>query len=158
MKLEATKVFQRNWGAVHKKCNMCDGKGYIDNTSCSHCGGGYSNILKNADKIGSGRQYKYIINTGSSRSSKTYSLIDCFDLYARNNKNKRLTAWRNTKVDCKKTVLNDMLKHHKGTSRYQNKYKFNKTESIFFYNTGSTVEIHGTDDEETVHGLTQEAA
>ena len=28
-------------------------------------------------------KYKYIILEGSSRSSKTYSLIDCLDLYAR---------------------------------------------------------------------------
>lgn len=104
------------------------------------------------------RKYKYIINTGSSRSSKTYSLIDCFDKYARENKDKRLTAWRDTKTDCKKTVLNDTLKHHKKTERYQNGYFFNKTESVFHYQNNSTVEIHGTDDEETVHGLTQDAA
>lgn len=111
----------------------------------------------NWNAIHSGK-YKYIINTGSSRSSKTYSLIDCYDLYARSNSNKRLTVWRDTKTDCKKTVLVDMLKHHKGTKRYQAGYRFNKTESIFHYNTDSTVEIHGTDDEETVHGLTQDAA
>ena len=104
------------------------------------------------------RKYKYIINTGSSRSSKTYSLIDCFDRYARDNSNKRLTVWRDTKTDCKKTVLVDMLKHHKSTDRYQNGYFFNRTESIFYYSNNSTVEIHGTDDEETVHGLTQDAA
>ena len=112
---------------------------------------------KNWNAINSGK-YKYIINTGSSRSSKTYSLIDCYDLYARANSNKRLTVWRDTKTDCKKTVLVDTLKHHKQTDRYQNGYRFNKTESILHYNTDSTVEIHGTDDEETVHGLTQDAA
>ena len=112
---------------------------------------------KNWNAINSGK-YKYIINTGSSRSSKTYSLIDCYDLYARANSNKRLTVWRDTKTDCKKTVLVDTLKHHKQTNRYQNGYRFNKTESILHYNTDSTVEIHGTDDEETVHGLTQDAA
>lgn len=112
---------------------------------------------KNWNAIHSGK-YKYIINTGSSRSSKTYSLIDCYDLYARANSNKRLTVWRDTKTDCKKTVLVDTLKHHKSTKRYQVGYRFNKTESIFHYNTDSTVEIHGTDDEETVHGLTQDAA
>ncbi|MEE4248510.1 MAG: phage terminase large subunit, partial [Kangiellaceae bacterium] len=101
---------------------------------------------------------KYIINTGASRSSKTVSLIDLYDVYARQNPNKRMTVWRDTKIDCKKTVLVDALKRHKNTKRYQNGYKFNKTESIFDYSNGSTVEIHGTDDEETVHGLTQDAA
>lgn len=104
------------------------------------------------------RKYKYIIHTGSSRSSKTYSLIDAADKYSRIYENKRGTIWRDTKIDCKRTVLNDALKHHKKTGRYQNGYFFNKTESIFHYYNQSTTEIHGTDDEETVHGLTQDWA
>lgn len=104
------------------------------------------------------RRYKYIRLPGSSRSSKTFSCIDVFDLYGRANKNKRLTVWRDTKTDCKKTVLNDVLKHLKQSNRYKLGQEFNKTESIFTYNNGSTFEIHGTDDEETVHGLTQDAA
>lgn len=131
--LENTIVFFRNWEALHAK-----------------------------NKDGS-RKYKYIINKGSSRSSKTFSLIDVFDIYARQNANNRLTIWRDTKTDCKKTVLSDMLKHHKRTGRYKKGYTFNKTDSIFHYdhNNGlgtTTVEIHGTDDEETVHGLTQDVA
>lgn len=128
MQIDATIVFEQNWNAIHA-----------------------------LDEQGN-RKYKYIINEGSSRSSKTYSLIDCYDLYARANSNKRLTVWRDTKTDCKKTVLFDILKHHKKTSRYKKGYEFNKTESIFQYSNDSTVEIHGTDDEETVHGLTQDAA
>lgn len=123
-----TPVFVANWVAIHKK------------------------------KEDGTRKYKYIINTGSSRSSKTYSLIDIADRYSRDYSNKRGTIWRDTKTDCKKTVLNDALKHHKNTSRYQRGYIFNKTESIFNYENQSTVEIHGTDDEETVHGLTQDWA
>ena len=126
--MKATIIFQKNWDAIHAK-----------------------------NDEGS-RKYRYIINEGSSRSSKTISLMDCYDLYARANKNKRLTVWRDTKTDCKKTVLADMLKHQKRTSRYMVGYNFNKTESIFHYETDSTVEIHGTDDEETVHGLEQDAA
>ena len=104
------------------------------------------------------RKYKYIIDEGSSRSSKTYSMIDCYDKYAQENDDKRLTVWRDTKTDCKKTVLNDALKHFKITGRYKKGWEFNKTESILSYTNGSTFEIHGTDDEETVHGLTQDAA
>ncbi len=131
MNLDATVVFEKNWNAIH---------------------------ATNPDGT---RKYRYIINTGSSRSSKTFSIIDVYDIYARSNSFKRLTAWRDTKTDCKKTVLADMLKHHKKTGRYKNGYIFNKTESIFLYGdeeSGSTVEIHGTDDEETVHGLDQSAA
>lgn len=126
--MKATIVFEKNWNAIN-----------------------------DVDENGQ-RKYRYIINEGSSRSSKTVSLIDCFDIYARSNNNKRLTVWRDTKTDCKKTVLNDAIKHFKKTNRYKVNQGFNKTESIFTYISGSTFEIHGTDDEETVHGLTQDAA
>ena len=85
-------------------------------------------------------------------------MIDVYDLIAREEENKRLTVWRDTKTDCKKTVLNDALKRLKVTGRYEIGQKFNKTESIFTYDNSSTFEIHGTDDEETVHGLTQDYA
>jgi phage terminase large subunit len=126
--IQATIVFEKNWNAINER---------------------------NDD--GSNR-YRYIINRGSSRSSKTFSLIDCHDIYARSYKNKRITIWRDTKTDCKKTVLADMIKRFRMTDRYQVGNVFNKTESIFTYKNGSTVEIHGTDDEETVHGLTQDCA
>jgi PBSX family phage terminase large subunit len=128
MKLKSTIVFQKNWAAMH---------------------------ARNED---GSRKYRYLINKGSSRSSKTVSLIDCYDLYARANDSKRLTVWRDTKTDCKKTVLNDALKRLKSTERYLVGQEFNKTESIFTYDTESTFEIHGTDDEETVHGLSQAVA
>jgi PBSX family phage terminase large subunit len=112
---------------------------------------------KNWEAILSGK-YRYIVNRGSSRSSKTVSLIQVYDLYARSQSNKRCTIWRDTKTDCKKTVLNDMLKCLKREGLYKVGQEFNKTESIFTYSTDSTVEIHGTDDEETVHGLTQDMA
>lgn len=128
MTIKNTIVFQKNWEAI----NAVDENGK--------------------------RKYRYIINEGSSRSSKTYSLIDCYDLYCRQHKDKRLTAWRDTKTDARKTILNDTLKRLKSTGRYKLDQGFNKTESIFQYNTDSTFEIHGTDDEETVHGLTQDAS
>jgi hypothetical protein len=126
--LQCTIVFERNWEAIN---------------------------ARNPDGT---RKYRYIINKGSSRSSKTISLIDLFDLYARVHEGKRLTVWRDTKTDCKKTVLNDALKRFKSTGRYMVGQNFNKTESVFTYDTDSTFEIHGTDDEETVHGLTQDVA
>lgn len=139
--LEATIVFEKNWDAIHELAYNEDGSPVIDFETGQHT-----------------HKYKYIINEGSSRSSKTYSLIDCIDLYARESDAKRLTVWRDTKTDCKKTVLSDTLKHLKRTGRYKVEQDFNKTESIFTYDTGTTFEIHGTDDEETVHGLTQDAA
>lgn len=104
------------------------------------------------------RRYKYIVNEGSSRSSKTYSLIDCYDFYARSYANKRMTIWRDTKKDCKDTVLNDFEKRMKSTGRYEADSKFKKTTSTFEYDNGAKVEICGTDDSEKVHGMTQDVA
>lgn len=151
--MKATIVFKRNWDAIHKECDECNGTGLVADISCGWCGDGSSKLKK-----GSGKHYRHIVNRGSSRSSKTHSLIQLYDLYARTYYMKRCTVWRDTKTDCKKTVLNDMMKYLKTTGLYKLSQDFNKTESIFSYDTESTVEIHGTDDEETVHGLTQDLA
>lgn len=126
--INATPVFQKNWDAIHSK---------------------------NPDGT---RKYRYIINEGSSRSSKTFSMIDVYDLYARSNFNKRLTVWRDTRTDCIKTVLNDTIRHLGADRRWLNGHKFSETKSILTYGTQSTFEIHGTDDENTVMGLNQHVA
>lgn len=187
MDLNCTIVFEKNYDAIHTKCFFVkkkDDKGtfeiYVENENdeleykqdykfneADYKFEEYPNISYLTDVNEKApeelqhllyNRYRYILNRGSSRSSKTYSIIDCFDIYARKSKNKRLTVWRDTKTDCVKTVLSDMLKHHKQTSRFKVGYNFNSTKSIFYYNHDTTVEIHGTDDDETVHGLTQDLA
>lgn len=127
--LKLTPVFEWNWDAIHA-----------------------------IDPDTGQRKYRYIVNTGSSRSSKTTTLIDIADIYARKNKNKRITVWRKTKANCKQTVGDDMIKHHQATGRYENRYTHNKTESKFIYDNGSTIEITGTDNSLKVHGLNQSVA
>jgi PBSX family phage terminase large subunit len=142
--LEGTIVFDQNWDAINATCETCQGDD--DLSECAHC-------------LGSGKQYRYIINRGSSRSSKTVSIIDCFDLYARGNSNKRMTVWRDTKRICVDTVLKDAIKHFKQTGRWKINQGFNKTDKTIAYSeTDSTIEFYGADDEETVHGLGQDVA
>lgn len=62
MNFQATIVYQKNWDAIN---------------------------AKNED---GSRKYRYILNIGSSRSSKTVSLIDIYDTYARSQLNKRMTV------------------------------------------------------------------
>ena len=126
--MKATIVFQKIWDAIH------------------------------ATNEDGSRKYKYILLPETSRSSKTYSCIDIYHTYCRAYENKRCTVWRDTKTDCKKTVLFDTTRHLRLTGRWGELSNFNKTESILEYSTSSTFEIHGTDDEDTVHGLTQDAA
>ncbi|MFL1896810.1 phage terminase large subunit [Aquimarina sp. 2-A2] len=103
------------------------------------------------------RKYKYIINTGSSRSSKTWSLIECMHRLCEANEGWRVTAWRETKKSCKDTVWKDFQKVLRISDRLDVRRR-NKTESYYAYDNNSTFEIHGTDDEESVHGLTQNVA
>jgi len=186
MEFDATIVYEKNWDAINLKSYFVKKKddGHFDffklnNQTAEleyhstkkvdvskydfHEYPGFSYLcdkreLKEFEEEIYYNRYKYILNSGSSRSSKTISIIDCCDTYARSKTNKRITVWRDTKTDCKKTVLNDTLKRLKKTNRYKVGQEFNKTESIFTYSTESTFEIHGTDDEETVHGLTQDLA
>lgn len=51
---------------------------------------------KNYNALNSGK-YKYIINSGSSRSSKTFSIIQIFWLLAWTEPRTKLAVFRNTK-------------------------------------------------------------
>ncbi len=97
------------------------------------------------------QKYKYIINSGSSRSSKTFSTLQIFWILAWTKPRTKLAVFRNTKKDCKDTILQDMLKYYPTLDNYD-AIKFNKTESIFSFPNGSTINIEGTDDELKVHG------
>lgn len=120
--MQATVVFQKIWEAIH---------------------------AKNPDGT---RKYKYIINTGSSRSSKTYSILQTHWLTAFTNPNYRISVWRETKADCKITVLADLKK---AVPSFPNSDKviFNKTESIYTFPNGATIELMGGDEENRVHGF-----
>jgi phage terminase large subunit len=103
---------------------------------------------RNWDAIG---KYRYIINSGSSRSSKTYSIIQLFFIYAIQNPNKKLSVFRDTKQICKQTVLEDMKKAYY-TMPGSNQLTLNLTESIFKFKNGSSIHIEGTDDSIKIHG------
>ena len=105
---------------------------------------------KNWNALQSGG-YKYIINSGSSRSSKTFSILQIFWILAWTKERTKLAVFRNTKKDCKDTILQDMLKYYPTLDNYEF-VKFNKTESVFTFPNGSTICIEGTDDDLKVHG------
>lgn len=120
--IDATVVFQKLWAAIH---------------------------ARNPD---GSRTYRYIKLVGSSRSSKTRSLIQSHYLYAFSNKQKRISVWRSTKKDCKDTVGKDMEIVYPSMPHY-NMMTFNRTETIYSTPSKSTIEICGTDDPNKVHGF-----
>jgi phage terminase large subunit len=105
---------------------------------------------KNWNALNSGK-FKYIINSGSSRSSKTFSILQIFWILAWTKPRTKLSVFRNTKKDCKDTILQDMLKYYPTLDNYTD-IVFNKTESVFKFPNGSTINIEGTDDDLKVHG------
>jgi PBSX family phage terminase large subunit len=105
---------------------------------------------RNYNALSSGN-YKYIINSGSSRSSKTFSIIQIFWILAWTKERTKLAVFRNTKKDCKDTILQDMLKYYPTLDNWDS-IKYNKTESTLTFPNGSTIYIEGTDDELKVHG------
>ena len=82
---------------------------------------------KNYNSLNTGK-YKYIINSGSSRSSKTFSILQLFWLLAWSNERIKLAAFRITKKDCKDTILQDMLKYYPTLENWD-KVVYNKSES-----------------------------
>jgi phage terminase large subunit len=97
------------------------------------------------------RKYRYIINEGSSRSSKTRSLIQIVHDYASKNHSKRISVWRDTKKLCKDTILMDMTRIFPSMPFYD-KIRLNISESFWTFWTDSVIEIKGTDDPDQVHG------
>ena len=110
----------------------------------------------NAKNEDGSRKYRYIILTGSSRSSKTHSILQLHHLQSLTN-SWRTSIWRETKKDTKDTVLADfrkVLPNFDGNVSIT----FNKTESIFTYPNNATIEIAGGDDEVKVHGFQGDVA
>lgn len=97
------------------------------------------------------RKYKYIIHKGSSRSSKTVSIIQWIDRYCTENSNTRATVWRDTRSSLASTVWSDYEKY------FGSKHRFTKHATPIHFNNGSTFEPHGADST-NAHGLTQNIA
>ena len=114
-----------------------------------------TNVFKrNWDAVQSGK-YRYIINQGASRTSKTVSLL--LLIYLLNLKNTfRGTVWREKRTWAKATVYNDLIDWYSKWGFY-NPINHNKSDLI--YKIGkSTIEFNGMDDYMKVHGLTQDWA
>ena len=108
-------------------------------------------IVANLRNEDGSRMYKYIIHEGSSRSSKTISLIQHNDDTCSDNPNTRVTVWRDTRTSLGSTVWSDFRKFLGW------KHKFGKQTSPIHYPNGSTFEPHGADFT-NAHGLTQDIA
>lgn len=111
---------------------------------------------KNWDAYSSGN-YRYIINEGGSRSTKTTSLIQIYTLISLQSQTPlRNTIWRAKKTWNLASVYKDYEKYLIVNSLYSEK-DHNKSSHSFKFNK-SVVECHGADNTQKLHGLTQDNA
>ena len=94
---------------------------------------------------------RFIVNQGSSRSSKTYSLCQLVILYALSNPDKVISIVRKTFPTLRATVMRDFFEVMKGMELYDRK-SHNKTENIYQFQNGTIVEFFSTDDEQKIRG------
>ena len=99
-------------------------------------------------------RYKYIKHVGSSRSSKTFSLIEEAIQRSEQNKGYRTTVWRDSRESLGNTVWVDIEKVFMLSNR---SYRFTKNTTPIKLPNGATIEPHG-DDTTNAHGLTQDVA
>ena len=89
---------------------------------------------------------RQIVSMGGSRSSKSYSILQLLMLEMIYRFNIRITVWRDTKVACRSTVLEDFKKIIMFDPSIFHKFKENKQNGTFtFMPTGSKIIFEGAD-------------
>lgn len=94
---------------------------------------------------------RFIINQGSSRSSKTWSLCQLFIIYCLTTPKKTISIVRKTFPTLRATVMRDFFEVMKLLDVYD-RSNHNKTENIYTFPNGSIVEFFSTDDEQKLRG------
>jgi PBSX family phage terminase large subunit len=91
-------------------------------------------------------KYRQIVSMGGSRSSKTYSILQILMLELMSKKRIKITVWRDTKVTCRSTVMEDFKKIIMFDEKVFLDFKENKQTGKFTYKpTGSEIIFEGAD-------------
>lgn len=102
-------------------------------------------------------RYRQIVSMGGSRSSKSYSILQLLMLEMVSNIRLKITVWRDTKVVCRATVLEDFKKIIMFNDYIYKNFKENKTNGEFTYiPTGSRIIFEGADNIGKVLGGAQD--
>jgi phage terminase large subunit len=100
---------------------------------------------------------RFIINQGSSRSSKTWSICQMLILYAYSNPEVTISIVRKSFPTLRSTVMRDFFSVLKELNLY-NRKDHNKTENIFTFRNGSIIEFFSADDEQKLRGRKRDIA
>ncbi len=103
------------------------------------------------------RKYRQIVLWGGSRSSKTYQLMVSMAIEMVKRPGLRITVWRNEKVTCRATVMEDFISVVNSQPLLQAIFERNKSQGSFT-NTrnGAVILFEGADNPRKVHGLRQD--
>ncbi len=104
---------------------------------------------KNWDALNSDK--RFIRNQGGSRSSKTYSIIQCLVLYCLKNKKKLVSVVRKTGPALTATCYRDFIEILKDWNLYS-ETQHNKSEKIYTFPNGSQIEFFSVDNEQKLRG------
>ena len=97
---------------------------------------------------------KIILLPGGTRSSKTYSIMQCIYLYMCSNMNVRVTAWRAYQTWVRPSILYDWDNKFLLKCGLINQFTSTKTPTFYRHNqTNSTLEFSGLDNVQKVHGV-----
>jgi len=105
-----------------------------------------SNTFDKTEAAYKSERYRYIINSGGSRSGKTYSTIQLFITLLLTKKNFKISCYRNLRVDCIDTVMQDAENIINSDRWLQSKFKKNKKDATYTCETtGSVIVFAGTE-------------
>jgi phage terminase large subunit len=97
------------------------------------------------------KKYRVIANQGSTRSSKTFSVMQLIALYIAPKYKKEITVVSHSLPHLKRGALKDFLDIMEGSGLY-NDNNFNKTDNVYTYPNGSYIEFFGCEDAGKVRG------
>ena len=95
-------------------------------------------------------QVRYIINEGGTRSSKSWSILQCIIVYCLSNKTS-VSIIRQSFPALRGSIMRDFFDILHQLEIYNEK-NHNKTEHIYKFDNGSTIEFFSTDSEQKIRG------
>src|SRR5574343_1653012 len=94
---------------------------------------------------------RYICNEGSTRSSKTYSIVQLLIAHCINNKDVKVTICAASLPRLKKGALEDFMQIIKAWGWYREEWH-NMTDNVYNFPTGSSIDFFGLEDPGKAHG------
>lgn len=96
-------------------------------------------------------KYRFVVNQGGSRSSKTYSLCQMIIVYCLTHPKTIVSVVRKSFPSLRASVLRDFVEVMKDLDIYKLS-EHHKTENIYNFSNGSAIEFFAVDDEQKLRG------